>query len=495
MTRPKPVRDSSAVLLTRGRDDDLEIFLVERSPQLRFFGGYHAVPGGVRDEVDLKLAENDDQGSLRWCGIRELFEEVGVLLLDRALDAGERRALREQLLDGDSSGWAVLVATAGSSDPTADLCRIRTPPFAPVRYETLFLMASLPAGEEPEVWPGELVGGRFWRPADALAAWRRGELLIVPPVLILLELLQGRDAAAFAAAAADIAARYRAGELHRVRFSPGIIMASLATPTLPPATTTNCLLVGEERLYIVDPGAPDPAEQDRLSALLEALRAEGSELAAVVLTHHHPDHSGGARAIAERFALPVRGHTDTLDRLELGAQRGTPIADGDRLPLGTAPDGTADWTLEALFTPGHAVGHLCFRDSRYDALIAGDMISTVSTIVIDPPEGHMATYLDSLERLRQQPITTLYPAHGPAVRQGNKVIEHYLRHRAERQEKIASALRSKPEARVEDLVPLAYDDVDPRMHSLAARSLLAGLQHLSEQGRATERDGQWTAVG
>lgn len=483
-------REAATVLLLRGEGRGLEVYLGERSTELRFFGGYHALPGGVRGPEDDEDGQTDED-ALRRCAVRELFEETGVLLLTGARPAAdERSSIRRALLDGEQTPWRELrTAAAGTVDVTR-ICRIETPPFAPVRYDTVFFAAHLPVGEEPEIWPGELVGGRFWRPGEALEAWRRGEVLIVPPVLILLQLMVDRELPEFMAAAARIAEGYERGDLHRVRFSPGVIMASLATPTLPPATTTNCLIVGEHRLYVIDPAAPDEREQQRLFDLLDALCDEGREIEAVLLTHHHPDHVAAAPAVSRRYDVEVRGHHLTLSRIEAG-QPGPPLNDGDRLPLGEAPDGTLDWHLEALFTPGHDRGHLCFRESRYGALIAGDMLSTVSTIVIDPPEGHMQTYLESLNRLAETPMTTLYPAHGPAYRDGPALVQRYIRHRRDRQQKVVDALRRGP-ATVEQLVPAVYDDVDARMYPWAERSLLAGLQMLQENGEAGETAGLWT---
>jgi glyoxylase-like metal-dependent hydrolase (beta-lactamase superfamily II)/8-oxo-dGTP pyrophosphatase MutT (NUDIX family) len=489
-----PSRDAGAVILVRGDGSELEVFLAERARELRFFGGYWAMPGGVRAAIDVELAGGSEDGALRHCAVRELFEETGVLLVPGAAGAaapGEQLAqVRRALLRDDDGPWRALVARAQAAPEVVDVCRIRTPAFAPVRYDTLFALARLPAGAEPEIWPGELTQGRFWRPAEALAAWRRGEVLVVPPVLILLELLDGRTLEDFAAAARRTAESYRRGALHRVRFSPGILLASLETPTLPPATTTNCLIVGERSLQVIDPGAPEPAEQERLHELLAELVGEGRTLDGILLTHHHRDHVGGVAALSARFDLPVRAHRLTLERLPGGVRRGAALADGDRLPLGEAPDGAPGWYLQAFFTPGHAPGHLCFRDSRYGALIAGDMVSTLSTIVIDPPDGHMATYLRSLERLRSLPMTTLYPSHGPAARDGGPLVERYLRHRAERQAKLEAALAAGP-ATAAELLPVVYADVDPRMLPWAARSLLAGLQLLEERGQAEVADGRW----
>jgi ribonuclease/clavin/mitogillin len=123
-------------------------------------------------------------------------------------------------------------------------------------------------------------------------------------------------------------------------------------------------------------------------------------------------------------------------------------------------------------------------------VIVGDMLSTVSTIVIDPPEGHLATYLQSLERLLREPMTTLYPAHGPAMRDGHRLIQKYLRHRGQRETALVETLRQGPIAAA-DLVAKVYWDTDVKMHRIAARSLLAGLQKLQEEGRAEEQGGLW----
>src|SRR5690606_18130062 len=225
-------RVASAVLLL---DDRGHVFLVERAPELRFFGGYWALPGGVRGPEDgPDDPERGDAPALARCAARELFEETGVALLPgaRSAAAEAREAVRSALLADDPTAWR---AWADRSTPELrTVCRIRTPPFAPVLYDTLFFLAHLPPGEQPNVREGELVRGAFFAPEEALAAWRRGEMEIVPPVLILLELLAGSDVEEFVRRADAIAETYRQGTLHRVRFSPGILMASLRTPTLPP---------------------------------------------------------------------------------------------------------------------------------------------------------------------------------------------------------------------------------------------------------------------
>jgi len=143
-----------------------------------------------------------------------------------------------------------------------------------------------------------------------------------------------------------------------------------------------------------------------------------------------------------------------------------------------------------LHTPGHARGHLCFLESRYHAAIVGDLMSGVSTILIDPPEGHLATYLRSLERLLGEEIGTAYPAHGPPHRPGHEMVRHLLAHRAKREQLLRAALDDRPRT-VEELVPVVYADTDPSAYALAARSLLAGLEKLREEGAAAASGDGW----
>jgi glyoxylase-like metal-dependent hydrolase (beta-lactamase superfamily II)/8-oxo-dGTP pyrophosphatase MutT (NUDIX family) len=503
-------RTAAALLITRGEGPDRAVFLVERSPELRFFGGYWALPGGTVGPEDRGTAGSDDD-ALQACAHRELFEETGLLRHKLPTARASAEALapqREQLLanelaDKESrppSPWPSILAGCTPPLPLRELCRIETPPFAPVRYDTAFFHVPLDGctagtgGLRPDVRRGELVQGRWWLPQQALASWRNGDLLLVPPVVIMLEhLARSADFEHFARELATTTRRYREGMLHQVRFSPGVVLAPLRTPTLPPATTTNCYIVGHERLWVVDPGSPDPGEQERLLMLLGELCAHGARVEGILATHHHPDHVGGIHALSKALDLPVRGHPLTLARLEPGFRPGAALDDGMKVPLGKSPDGHAGWELLALHTPGHDRGHLCFRESRYGTMLVGDMLSTISTIIIDPPEGHLATYLQSLERLAVQPMTTLYPAHGPAMRDGQKLVKQYVRHRRQRETKLVDVLQQGP-GTVDELLPKVYWDADPKLYPFAARSLLAGLHKLREDGRATESGGRWHAA-
>ncbi len=495
------IRKAVSVLLTRD-PNSTEVFLVERNPSLKFFGGYYAFPGGVLDEeneaVDVRRAEDFDREALQFllAAAREIFEESGVLLSrgQSHIPPAKMRSYREQLLKREIDLAAILNHERRFLD-AADfhpLCKIITPEFSPVRYETQFYWAILPEGATPEIWPGELVSGRFIAAEEALAQWRRGELLIVPPVVTILRELAGRSVIKCAAIVNDIAESYMRGKIHRVYFTPGVQLITLKTRTLPPATHTNCYLVGESEIYIIDPAPADPTEQARLWDYLDEQSAEGRELKAILLTHHHSDHVGALRECSRRYGLPILAHEQTAANLPDFDFSGY-MQHGDELELGAAPDGQPNWKLKIYHTPGHAPGHLCFQETRYGAVIAGDLISTISTIVISPPEGHLATYLKSLQFLESVTAGALYPGHGPAARDGRSAVRYYLQHRQEREQKLLAALNSQPQS-LPDLLKKVYDDVDPAVWPLAQHSLRAGLIKLLEEGRCQQVGEAYRAV-
>jgi glyoxylase-like metal-dependent hydrolase (beta-lactamase superfamily II) len=270
-----------------------------------------------------------------------------------------------------------------------------------------------------------------------------------------------------------------------ISVAPGIRLLALKTATLPPATHTNCYLVGdstkETDFVVIDPGSGDAAELAALYAAVDGLVAEGGRLIAVVLTHHHRDHVDGAAAVRERYAAPVWAHRETaahLDAIEVARE----LRDDDAIQLG--PD-----SLRCLHTPGHASGHLCLHHPRTNSLLAGDLVASTGTIIINPPDGHMGQYLASLERMRELGASAILPAHGAPIADPDAVLADYLEHRRAREADVLAALQricaaGKKSATPMDLVPEVYADIPAHIWPLAARSLLAHLIHLVEQGVA-----------
>jgi glyoxylase-like metal-dependent hydrolase (beta-lactamase superfamily II) len=267
-----------------------------------------------------------------------------------------------------------------------------------------------------------------------------------------------------------------------VEFQRGVLLAALRTPTLPPAAHTNAWLVeADGGLAVVDPGSPDPSEQAALETLLDELAAEGRPANQIWLTHAHPDHAGGVAALAARRGLPVLAHAGAADRM------GTPISRS--LREGDLAGGR--WLV--LETPGHAPDHLAFLDERSGALLCGDMVSTLSTIVIDPSEGDMEEYERQLERLRALAPRTLYPGHGPPAPAATARLAGYRAHRREREGLVLAALVAG--GTIEEITRRAYADTPAALHPVAARSCLAVLEKLRAQGRAhLDRGARWRRV-
>ncbi|MFN0151603.1 MAG: MBL fold metallo-hydrolase [bacterium] len=495
----------AAGIILRPSDTPRSVYLVDRNADLAFFGGYAAFVGGTVDGGDEAIVpadaprHDDEPPAFLGAAARETFEETGVLVARGAdrLSPSRQAQLRESLLAAPHSGASrvfreMLAAENLEIDARrfSRVCRMTTPPFTLVRYETVFYLVDLLPGESPSIVPGELVSGAFLDARDALARWRAGEMLIVPPAIILLTMLARADDAApteqFLDAARHLSAEYARGKIHQVYFTPGVRKLTLHTETRPPANHTNAYLVGERELHLVDPGATRADEQEKLFEALDEAASDGARVTAILLTHHHPDHVGAVNVAAARLGVPVWAHAETARALAGRIEIAHHIADGETISLGESPDGRPGWTLRAIHTPGHARGHLAFAESRYNALLAGDMVSTLSTIVIAPPEGHLATYLASLRRLRALPNGTLYPAHGPAKRDAHATIDSYLRHRAQREEKLLSAWAGAPaESRLslDALLARAYDDVAADALPLARLSLAAGIEKLVEEGR------------
>jgi len=254
--------------------------------------------------------------------------------------------------------------------------------------------------------------------------------------------------------------------------SPGIRVLALRTPTLPPAAHTNVYLVGPDvgPVAVVDPGSPYPEQQAVLDAVLEQL-----PISTVLLTHHHGDHVGGAAALAARWGVPIAAHVATARRLEGVLEVTRPIADGEVVHGATA-----------VFTPGHADGHLCFEVGG--AMIAGDMVAGIGTILIDPDEGDMAQYLASLERLRARSARLLLPAHGPPIADGPAKLTEYLAHRRMREDRVLAALTETPRT-VAEMLPTTYSDTPRVLWPLAERSLRAHLVKLVREGRVRDDGG------
>jgi glyoxylase-like metal-dependent hydrolase (beta-lactamase superfamily II) len=172
------------------------------------------------------------------------------------------------------------------------------------------------------------------------------------------------------------------------------------------------------------------------------------------------------------------------------------LDEGDTLDLGTTPDGSGPWQLQAMLTPGHAAGHLAFYEPRYRLLLAADLISTVSSVVIAPPDGDVAAYLDSLGRIRELDCRLLLPGHGPPTPRARQVIDGAIDHRLKRERQLLEALADGPQA-IADLAERLYEGLPEALRGFARLQVQTGLEKLQREGRAVSADdSRWQlAVG
>ncbi len=544
-------RPAATLILVRDASAGMEVFMIRRTQAAAFMGGAHVFPGGGVDAGDAsaELAAHceglDDAEASRLLGVergglaywtaalRECFEEAGLLLAHDAegsyadLNDAERLQVFAQWRESVRAGRATL----------ADLCREHglrlaagrlayyshwiTQPGRPRRYDTRFFVAEAPSAQTASHDNSETVDHLWIQPGEALARHQRGEIQLVFPTIKTLESIAGFDTAAALLAFARsprkmptmaprtansaegkkllVPGDYAYAEVGRldpaglghasceivpgtvVQLSPKVRRITAPNPGFMTGPGTNTYLLGAGGdIAVIDPG---PAIDAHVEAVLAAA---GARLRWILVTHTHTDHSPAAALLKARTGAELMGMPPPpFERQDQSFRPDRVLADGERIDL-------AGCMLRVIHAPGHASNQLCYLLEEERLLFTGDHVMQGSTVVINPPDGDMRVYLDSLRRLQREDLAWFAPGHGFLTDKPQEALERLLIHRLTRENKVLNALRAAGEAALEQLLPAVYDDVSARLYPVASRSLLAHLIKLKDEGRLRESHGRWS---
>ena len=528
---PAPLLPAATVLLLRDTPDGVEVLMTRRSTSASFAPGAYVFPGGGIDAADAaahgqatrRPTQSDEHLTQAIAAIRESYEELGVLLAYRA-DGTPATAADLAALDRH----APLLPQCGAQRLTlaaADvyvLAHWITDRDLPRRFDVPFLVARMPAGQTPVADETEQFEPVWVRPADALARHEAGQFFIIYPTIRTLQRLTAYptvDAVLAACAGerplwtscprggwlAGKEARYMEheppfaelelvspdGQLRHaldwqtdqpVPLLKNVQRLTAPNPGFMTGPGTNSYLVGDPHTgYIaIDPGPAATAHIERL------WRAAGGQIKAIVCTHSHADHSPGAKPLQALCSPPppILGlPSQPTARANSFFMPDRALQDQELLTLaGPTPEGEITHTLRVIHTPGHAANHLCLLLQEDGLLFSGDHILNGSTTVIDPPDGGMTAYLDSLDKLdaacAAHEARFILPAHGYVLGHARDTIAHLKAHRLAREAKVLAVMQASPDGTMDDWVAQAYDDVPPRIWPVAKRSLLAHVERI-----------------
>ncbi len=272
-----------------------------------------------------------------------------------------------------------------------------------------------------------------------------------------------------------------------IRLEPLVTRILAPNPSAYTHTGTQTHIVGDRDVAVIDPGPDDPLH---LAAIMAAI--DGRPVRAIVITHHHRDHSPASRPLAAATGAPIVGAAPFAAASDVGRSDASfdhayapdrVLAEGDTV-------GGDGWTLTALATPGHTSNHLCFALAETQALFSGDHVMGWATSVVSPPDGDMGAYMASLERLLERDDRVYYPGHGEAVENPRRLVRGMLGHRRQREGQILRLLREDARG-IGAMVGRMYAGLDPRLVPAAERSVLAHLYDLCRRGLVIAEGETW----
>lgn len=543
---PLNIRPAATLALVRDTAGGIEILLLQRTWDAVFLPGYFVFPGGAVDQeeargrrhaaglgdTEISHAMSLGEGGVDYmlAAVRECFEEAGILV---AVDADKRSISKDHPAHNERTsvfkGEVSLADLCARHQLTIPLDRLAylahwiTPPGPPRRFDTRFFVTQVPEDQYAHHDGEETIDHIWISPAQALEEHRSGERLMTLPTVKTLRVLRDFDnvetlmryawanppepypsqpwpaiqrgkpvllepgSPAYDEAAkldpeaeGTTKAEIIPGE--PVEVAAGVIRLTAPNPGVMTGPGTNTYILGHERFTVLDPG---PDHSGHIEQILEITQGK---IDSVVVTHTHLDHSPGTRSLKEKTGCKLYGWPAPA-----GASQDQMFVPDEQPEHGSFIKTDAG-TLKTLYTPGHASNHLCFLLIEQEMLFSGDHIMQGSTVVINPPDGDMKAYLESLYSLLAEPVHFIAPAHGFLMGQPATIIDYLITHRLAREHKVAQALDKLAPVDLKDLTRKAYGDVPAAIHGVAARSALAHLLKLEADGRAVQKNSLWHAT-
>ena len=446
------IRDAVAAVL---RVND-QICAVMRQSHLLAFPGYHSFPGGKVDRTDANT----------------LPEAPGLEGLEPQQVNALCRELQEEL-----SFDLVAGLNDGTVRRVQPLALALAPPFDFVRFRSQFYRIDL--AQKPELTPdsGEIAELTWDTPHGLLECFRAGDALMVPPTRWVLEgLANNMDCGHLG----DLSPKFDyEREVPCLEVLHGLRTLPVCSQTLPPASRTNAFRIGDADApqLLVD---PSPESEYELTRLLKTLETDPPEL--VFLTHHHPDHHQFANVLARELGVPVCVSEDSHGRIQ--AKHGSDYFDGIEVRWVGEGAVMTRWhgeDVRVYAVPGHDEGQLALAPESLRWFIVGDLIQGIGTVVISAPEGDMAKYFRTLERVIGLNPDVIVPSHGIPMRSVHR-LSATLQHRRERESRILELHQSGHSNQT--ILETVYEGVDVRLLPYAMRNIESHLAKLRQEGRA-----------
>ena len=458
-----------------------EILVCHRVSTVPAFPDYWAFPGGGVSRVDqAALASNpawfperdEDERAALVALLREMVEEVGLTTGSDGIEVVDEN-LRARILE-DKGYWSK-AADSGeilvNGNGFTVISERTTPPLAPLRFRNHFF--TMECDVEPILIEGdnaEFDDFRWATPQQLLDEWHRHEIRLPPPlVMILRELVTDTIEISI-----DQMSMSPSKDNVRIEFAPGVECLPLPTATLPPATHTNCYILGVpggERI-IIDPAAKNAEGLALLQEKVDQIMGDGSTIISTIFTHRHADHIGDLSAISNIYQAPIWASSETLETIS-PCESDRVLKEGDMVKVDEV-----SWSI--IETPGHCPGQLCLVSQA--GIISADNVVQVGTILVPSGEGDMTAYIEGLYRLRDYNANLLFPGHGPVVTNPNKQISHYIEHREKRHEAVFTAWQNGLRE-IEELSHAAYADTPDAHPMLKIDQTMSHLDALRKEGR------------